>query len=384
MEENSRLSAQVKKITQELIAHKIELQQTRGYLQCILQNSTDLIFVTDVEGILVSFSRGGEKILGYKWEEVAGRAMKDFAEDPVAFERLRTASDEEGDAVGLDIRFRHKEGKGVYCNASLMGLTNREGQGVGTLGICQDITLWKKLQEDLIRVDRLAEIGRIAAGVAHEINNPLAIISEASGWAYEVIEETKGLSGQDRRALLAAIAKIGDQTKRCRNITDGLLDFARDSAPARNEFDIHELLKQTIEFLRHEFKRSFIKVVFDFAGEPLVLNSDPRLLEQVFANLNTNAIHSIQRKGAGNGRVEIRTVKAGSNIEISVTDNGVGISDEDQKKVFELFYTTKPPGKGTGLGLPICENIVKKLGGDITFHSEPGVGATFTIRLPLS
>jgi signal transduction histidine kinase len=108
------------------------------------------------------------------------------------------------------------------------------------------------------------------------------------------------------------------------------------------------------------------------------------LLEQVFVNLLSNAIYALLEKGGANGRIEIRTVKAESHIEISFTDNGPGIPEKDQAKIFELFYTTKPPGKGTGLGLPICQNIVRNLGGEITFESAVGVGTTFTVRLPVS
>ncbi len=384
MESNSSLLAELKKLTRDLASHKIELEQARGYLQCILQNSTDMIFATDVDGILLSFSKGGEKVLGYSWEEVAGRRINDFAEDPVSFGHFMASSQEEGSAVALDVHFQHKEGKTIHCHASLMSLTNREGQRVGTVGVCRDITLWKKLQDDLIQVDRLAEIGRIAAGVAHEINNPLAVINEASGWAGEVVGDARGLSSDDRRELEESIEKISAHTRRCSNITHKLLDFARDSATTKREFDIHEVLKETIDFLTPELKHTSIEIDFNFAGGPLSVNSDPRLLEQVFVNFITNAIHAVLEKGGGERRIEIRTIKTNSEAEISVKDNGVGIPEEAQAKIFDLFYTTKPPGKGTGLGLSICQNIVRKLEGDISFESKAGVGSTFTVRIPIS
>jgi PAS domain S-box-containing protein len=381
---NSSGSSELKKVTRELASHKIELHQTRGYLQCILQNSSDLIFATDAEGLLVSFSKGGEKVLGYSWEELAGKPIKELAKDPVSFGSVIATCQQKGSALALDVPFQHKGGKKVFCNASLMNLTNREGKTVGMVGICQDITRWKRLQEDLIQVDRLAELGRIAAGVAHEINNPLAVISEASGWAGEVLSGAKGLSPDDRQELENAINDIGDQTRRGRSITHKLLDFARDSAPSKSEFDVHELLEQTIGFLKSEVKHTTIEIDLAFAEGPLQVNSDPRLLEQVFVNLLSNAIYALLEKGGANGRIEIRTVKAESHVEISFTDNGPGISEKDQAKIFELFYTTKPPGKGTGLGLPICQNIVRNLGGEITFESAVGVGTTFTVRIPVS
>ena len=129
---------------------------------------------------------------------------------------------------------------------------------------------------------------------------------------------------------------------------------------------------------------SSIKIDLNFAEGSLSVNSDRRLLEQVFVNFITNALHAVLEKGGDNGRIEIRTMKTNSEVEISVQDNGVGIPEKDQGNIFELFYTTKPPGKGTGLGLPICQSIVRQLGGNITFESEVGVGTIFTVRIPVS
>lgn len=384
MESNNSLQTELKRVKQELAGYKIELHQTRGYLQCILQSSEDIIFATEVGGMLISFSKGGEKVLGYTWEELVGRDIKDLAENPVLFQEFISSSLQGGVTTHLDLPFRHKEGESIYCNVTLINLTNREGQRVGTVGVCRDITLWKKLQEDLVQIDRLAEIGRLAAGVAHEINNPLAIIGEASGWAGMVINDAKGLTAEDRSELEKAVKEISEQTKRSRNITHQLLDFARRSAPEKTEFDVHTLLKESVGFLKPELKHTSIEIDFDFMAGPLLMHSDPRLLEQVFVNFITNAIHAIKKTGEDKGRIEIKTLRTDSKAEISFKDNGVGIPPENQQKIFELFYTTKPPGKGTGLGLPICQNIIKKVGGEISFHSEVGVGTSFTINIPLS
>jgi PAS domain S-box-containing protein len=384
MGSNKSLETELKKVKQELASYKIELHQTRGYLQCILQNSEDMIFGTEVNGMLVSFSKGGEKVLGYSPVELIGTYIKDLAEDPLSFERFFTSSQDKGPTVQLDIPFRHKGGDTVYFNVSLINLMNREGQRVGTVGVCRDITLWKKVQEDLVRIDRLAEIGRIAAGVAHEINNPLAIIGEASGWASMVISDAKGLNSEDREELEKAVKEISNQTKRCRNITHELLDFARGSTPALTEFDIHDILKDSISFLKPELKHTSIEIDTQFMPGPIIMKSDPKLLEQVFVNFITNAIHAIRSKGEDKGCIRIKTLTTNSDVEISFEDNGTGITEENQKKIFQLFFTTKAPGKGTGLGLSISQNIVKKLGGTIAFDSKVGVGTNFIVRLPLS
>ncbi len=384
MESNNSLGYKLKKVTQELSSYKLELHQTRGYLQSILQNSDDLIFATDVDGILVSFSNGGEKVLGYSWEEVNGYAIRDFSEDPDSFEELMADSQDKGSAVRMGFPFRHKQGNTVFCDVSLINLTNTKGQGVGSVGVCRDMTKWKKLQDDLIQIDRLAEIGRMTSGVAHEINNPLAIITEVSGWAEEALEDAEGLSPEDREELEKAIKDIDKQSKRCRRIAHQLLGFARDSAPEKKEFDLHLLLKETTSFLKPQLKFMSVEIVFNFSKEPLSMKSDPKMMEQVFVNLMTNAIYAIREKGDDGGRIEIRAMKTDSEVEIGIEDNGTGISEENQQKIFNLFFTTKPPGKGTGLGISICQNIIKKLGGRLDFRSKLGVGTTFTVRIPFS
>jgi PAS domain S-box-containing protein len=340
-----------------------------------------MIFMTEVTGLLVSFSKGAENSLGYAMEDVIGRPVWDLAEDREFFETLMVRCQEEGNASCAEVLFRHKEGRPVNCHVCLMELINRKDNRVGTIGVCQDVTQWKKLQEDLVQIDRLAEMGRIASGVAHEINNPLAIINEASGWAEEILTDAEGLKPEDRQELLDTVSKIHLQTKRCRNITHKLLDFVRDSAPSKSEFDVHVLLRDTVDLLRPELKHTTIDVEFAFSEAPLPVTSDPRLLEQIFVNLITNAIHAVSEKHDTGGFIRLATAKKDGGIQVRIEDNGGGIPAEIRGDIFSLFYTTKPPGKGTGLGLAICQNIAKNLGGKIEFESEEGMGATFIVTI---
>ena len=383
MESTNSLQGSLKNVSEELSRQGIDLQKTSAYLQAILKNSNDMIFLTDGGGILSSFSKGGEKLLGYTCEEVAGSLIKDLASDPPVFEKLMAASRDKESPVRMEVPFRHKYGRTIYFVVSMINLTDTKGQNVGTVGICQDITLRRKLQEELVQIDRLAEIGRTTSSIAHEINNPLAVISEISGWTRVVVSDAEGLRQEDKEELETAVKRIEEQTRRCQSITRQILGFARYSEPTKTSFDIHELLKETITFLQAELKQEHIKVVLNFKEGQLSIRSDPKMLEQVFVNLITNAIHAIKEKGSKKGRIELKTTKAGVNAEIMISDDGMGISQEDREKVFSLFYTTKPPGKGTGLGLPICQNIVNNLGGDMTFESQVGKGTTFTVRIPV-
>jgi len=370
--------------SQEILSHEKELLQTRRYLQCILQNSNDMVFATDVDGILVSFSSGGEKALGYPWEEVAGRPVRDLAVDPSEFENLAAVSQEEGSAVRLEFPFQHKDGHTIYCDISLIALTNTKGEMVGSVGISRDITQWKQLQEDLIRVDRLAEIGRTASGIAHEINNPIAVIAEISGWIGAVAADARGLNPEDREEIETAVQHIREQTRRCRSITHQLLSFVRDSEPSRTAVDIHRLLEETVSFLNPELKYKEIEVVLNLMEGPLLMDTDKQMLEQILVNLMSNAVYAVKEKEERGGRIEIETARDESMIEIRISDNGTGIPEENRTRMYDLFFTTKPPGKGTGLGLPICRNIIRKLGGSLSFETEAGEGTTFFIRLPVS
>ena len=363
---------------------EFEILRAHDFLRSVLQHSHDMIFVTDLHGFLISFNKGGKQALGYTQEEIIGRLLKDLAETPEDFLKLFELSRSQGSAVSTDFSFLHKQGYPVYFNISLIDLKNADGKSIGTVGICHDITRQKKLEEDLIRVDRLAELGRIAAGVAHEINNPLAVINQAAGWGAVVAKDAKGLGDEDRKELEKIFNDIAEQTERCRSRTKQVLGFARDSEPTKKDIDIHELLKETVAFLGPELKYKQIEIEYQFTEGPLILKSDPKKLEQVFVNLLTNATYAIKEKGEGKGQITLRTSASDTDAEIQVTDSGTGMSEEVRAKIFDLFFTTKPAGKGTGLGLPICNNIIKKLGGQMECESHLGEGTTFTIRIPLA
>jgi two-component system NtrC family sensor kinase len=276
----------------------------------------------------------------------------------------------------------------VHCRVTLAPLTDTHGEIIGVAGVCRDITAWRKFKADLIRVDRLAEVGRIASGIVHELNNPVAVIGEISGWIGAVASDAEGLAEEDREEIKTSVRHIGEQTKRCRNITGQLLNFVRESKLSTTSLDAHELLKETVNLLTPELKFTDVEVVYNFMESPIFIDSDKQLLEQVFVNFISNAVYAVKEKGDKRGRITLETYldETGDStmVEINISDTGVGISKKDQKSIYEYFYTTKPPGKGTGLGLPISRDIIKNLGGSISFESEPGEGTTFTVRLPVS
>lgn len=373
----------LKKVSRELPESKTESIETGEILRCVLQNTNDLVFATDVNGAIVSFSKSAEEVLGYRGEQIKGKHSKELAKDSVEFERMTGGLFEDGMVNRSDFPFRHADGHPVYCDVSFVALKDSKGKSAGCVVIARDITEWKRFQEELIRVDRLAEVGRTVSGTVHEINNPLAVINEISGWMGVVVSDSEGLNDDDRADLKTSIEKLLEQANRCRNIARQMLGFVGDSGPDGDSFDLHELLRNSVSFIFPELKSKDVEVLFDLMEGPLQMHSEPRMLEQVFVNLLTNAIHAIEEKGNGAGHIQISTRLDEKSVVISIADNGTGIAPRDQKKIFELFYTTKPSGKGTGLGLPICRNIVHKLGGAIHVESTFWKGATFVVRIPI-
>ena len=388
MESRETLHEKLNKANEVLLEQKEALHRTGGYLENVLENSRDMIFRADSEGVLVSFNPGGESILGYTWDDLSGREMKELAEDPHGFESLALDCIEKKEVVHAEIPFLHKTGRTIYCRVVLAPLTNSREDIIGMAGVCRDITAWRKFKQDLIRVDRLAEVGRIASGIVHELNNPVAVIGEISGWIGAVASDAEGLGEGDREEIKTSVRHIGEQTKRCRNITGQLLSFVRESKLSTTSLDAHELLRGTVDLLTPELKFTDVEIVYSFMEGPVFVNADKQLLEQVFVNFISNAVYAVKEKGDKRGRITLETYLDDTGefpmVEIKISDTGVGISRKNQKSIYEYFFTTKPPGKGTGLGLPISRDIIKNLGGSISLESEPGEGTTFMIRLPVS
>jgi len=225
---------------------------------------------------------------------------------------------------------------------------------------------------------RLASIGRLAAGVAHEINNPLAIINEKAGLMKDLMQMTD--APIDRDKFIGLIKAISDSVHRCRTITHRLLGFARRMDIQHEEIDLNDTIKEVIEFLDKEVLYRNIGLVTRLKEDLPRIVSDKGQLQQVFLNIINNAIDAVK----DGGKIVVSSeVKNRNMVRISVQDNGQGIPKDAVKSIFEPFYTTKGKGKGTGLGLSISYGIVQRLGGDISIESEEGSGSTFSIDLPI-
>ncbi|MFH1216903.1 MAG: ATP-binding protein [Pseudomonadota bacterium] len=226
---------------------------------------------------------------------------------------------------------------------------------------------------------KLASIGRLAAGVAHEINNPLAVINQKAG----LMTDLMGMSGdfEYKEKFITSISGIQSAVDRCKKITHRLLGFARRMDVVLEKIDINDLLREVLGFLEKEALYSHIRIDLKlFEGLPMIF-SDRGQLQQIFLNILNNAIDAVGREGA----VTIRTrVILNGMVQVSIEDTGPGMTPDVLKHIFDPFFTTKETGKGTGLGLSITYGLVKKLGGNIDVESEVGKGAVFYVSLPVS
>jgi two-component system, NtrC family, sensor kinase len=233
----------------------------------------------------------------------------------------------------------------------------------------------KETQQELLHKEKLASMGQLAAGVAHELNNPLGTILLYSNIVY------KEIPGDDSHR--EDLKMVIDETERCKTIVRNLLDFARQNELLARPTDLNELLRGLVKEQKRHPKFEHIQLVLQLDPEVPVIQADSLQLQQVFTNLLDNAAESLEAKGEGTVTITTRLAPLGQGVRISFADTGVGISEENRAKLFTPFFTTKPVGMGTGLGLAIVYGIVKMHGGQIQVQSEEGKGTTFTVTLPL-
>jgi len=236
------------------------------------------------------------------------------------------------------------------------------------------------MDEQIVETGKLASVGELAAGIAHEINNPVAIMVEEAGWIEDLLEEEDLRESKNLEEFRRALKQINTQGKRCKEITYKLLSFARKTDSRVQDVQINELLEELVALSAQRAKFSNVVIETDLAEDLPTLRVSQSELQQVFLNLINNSLDAMEK---GGGKVIIRSRLKEGHLVVAVSDNGPGIPKANLGRIFDPFFTTKPVGKGTGLGLSICYGIIKKLGGEIEVKSAIDVGTTFFVRIPL-
>ncbi len=275
--------------------------------------------------------------------------------------------------ASLEVRVRHKLGDWRRIRFNFSPLSDEKGNIEGVVLSGRDVTDLKRLEEQLIQAEKLAAMGQMLAGVAHELNNPLTAILGVT----ELLRERVASDEPSKRQL----ELTHRQARRAARIVQNLLEFSRPASPQKKLLDINNLIDRTLQLHEHSLRRNNIEV--DFRPQPELpgIVGDANQLMQVFLNLVTNAEQAI-REVRDAGRLQIRLARSGHRLSITFQDDGVGIRPEALPRIFDPFYTTKRPGGGTGLGLSICMSIIREHGGTIEAEALPAGGSAFTVYFP--
>ncbi|MBU2548389.1 MAG: GAF domain-containing protein [Proteobacteria bacterium] len=359
------------KLFNELAAANVRLQASEGqarrtsmYLESLLEAANDVIFTLDARGRITYVNRKIQE-WGYTKEALIGRPLDDLAADgpPAALIEKKIVQ-------GLEAGFSTRDGGRRDVLLSTSRIEDESGQGAAWLVLARDITERKQLERQLFHSEKLASIGILASGVAHEVGNPLSAIS-----GYAQILQSGGVDAVEAREYLDGIES---QAARIQRIIEDLLSYSRPSTGHRSEIELSEALPQIMSMLTAQRVFRGIEAAYDLAPDlpPVIMDRDH--LAQVIINIALNAAQAMPDGGA----LRIRAERENDRVLILLSDTGPGIPAELRDRVFDPFFTTKPVGRGTGLGLAICHRIVESYGGSIELAAGPGPGATFVVGLP--
>ena len=354
------------------------LHQQQEFARRLVDSFPDLILVVNAAGAYTFVSPRVREVLGYEIEETKEMVLggRTHPDDRVALDSVYHAVlDGQKIFASLELRVRHKDGEWRRLLCHFSPLSDEREQIEGVVMSCRDVTELKRLEEQLIQAEKLAAMGQMLAGVAHELNNPLTAILGVT----ELLREREGFDDPAKRQL----ELTHRQARRAARIVQNLLEFARPASPQKKPLDVNSLVERTLQLHEHSLRRN--NVVVDFTPQPDLpgVVGDGNQLIQIFLNLITNAEQAI-REVRETGRIQIRLSQYAGKILLTVQDDGVGIRPEALPRLFDPFYTTKRPGGGTGLGLSICLSIIKEHGGTIEAEALPAGGSAFTVYLPIA
>jgi two-component system, NtrC family, sensor kinase len=352
----------------------LELERLKAYTENIIESINVAVLALDFDGKITSCNRSFEELYGASRNQVIGSQVETlFPPDVIrSIQRIRGAKDWELNSPGNIYKFyiENRLGQKLIVNLNLIPLLDPFALNTGSLIILDNITEKVHLEDQLLQAEKLSSIGLLAAGIAHEVNTPIAGISS---YTQMLLKDTPV---SDKRKPI--LEKIEKQTFRASEIVNGLLSFSRLSGSEFGELEINRLIDDSLGLLSHPLQQNHIKVAFNYDNSLPAIYGNMGKLQQVFINLFLNARDAMPT----GGELTVQTGMIDSMVVVDISDTGTGIPEEDLKRIFDPFYTTKPIGKGTGLGLAGTYGIIQEHGGRIFVDSCIGKGTHFRLKLP--
>jgi len=358
-----------------------DIKRQESYLELLVSSSIDAFIATDMKGTINLFSKGAENIFGCKAEDVLGTPISNYyvmGRDEA--KKIMKILYQEGGLQNYETVMIIRNGKKVNMNLSVSLLKNSNGELIGTLGIGKDFTEFKRIERQLQQSEKLATVGELAAGIAHEVGTPLNVIL---GTAEYLMME---MEGDDPK--IEELKIIISQAEHITKLIHQLLNFSRYNKPEFKSIDINSLVRDVLKLTDLQIAKEKIKVLTDLQSDMPTIIGDDNQLQQVLINIIVNALHAMPQGGTLTiaNRLDISessTPHSNVFIEISISDTGCGIPSKDIPKIFDPFFTTKDIDKGTGLGLTVSHRIVEDHGGTIDVESKVNEGTRFTVKLPI-
>jgi two-component system NtrC family sensor kinase len=357
----------------DLKAYQAELQRERDFSGKILNNTQSLILVADTAG-LVTYANRRWQVMGYEQQAILGKSLDSLvAPSKRASVAEAYASVLAGSQVdNLEAQVLYSDGRVGQFSANLSPMRDDQGHVASIVVVMSDVSDAASLQSKLMHAEKMAAVGQLVSGVAHEVNNPLTAIL---GFA-DLLMENPEVPESPRKDLRVIL----QEAQRTKQIVQNLLSFARQMPPQRKPLELNGILKRTIQLRSYDLQSRGVRVSEHFRERLPFVIGDSHQLQQVFLNILNNAYDAV-RERVDSPQIEISTAATEDFVDVSFRDNGCGISHPE--RIFDPFFTTKQVGEGTGLGLSICYGIVKEHGGEILCaNNADGEGATFTVRLP--
>ena len=352
-----------------------QIAQQEEFRRRLLESFPDLILVVDVDERYTFVSSRARDLLGYEPQDMLGKKISDLEDHSPELASLYHGVISGQEALAsAEYSARRRDGAWRTMRASGSQLVDEDGKVSGVIISVRDITIERKLEQQVVQTERLAAMGAMIGGVAHELNNPLTSILGVS----ELLQDT-----ETNEVARKQLAMLQQQARRAAEIVQNLTYFARPPAPGKSRINLLEIVDRTLNLHAYSLRKNNITVDFlKEQGVPYALG-DPHQLMQVFLNLIVNAEQAM-REVRDKGTLRIRLGRADNTVWVSFHDDGPGIPKENLPNIFDPFYTTKRPGRGTGLGLSICKSVLKEHSGSVEAANSPEGGAMFTVTLPMA